>query len=98
MLQVGASKIWKYFITHYDYNNCVYYIDYNYFNGSSLPYLGLKYIATQAGFKNYFIEEDVVRNREPSRHSEIKQLVKEGKVLELYNAGTKVYVWDRQDS
>ena len=90
----GASKIWKYFIKKYNPNNCVYYIDYNYFNGNSLPYLNLKYLKTQISFKNYFVNEGKVKNRDPIHHSKIKQLEKQGLVYPIYNAGTKVYVWN----
>ena len=91
----GASKIWNYFIKTYNPDNCVYYIDYNYFNGSSLPYLGLTYIKSQLSFKNYWKDRNIVKNREPLRHKEITQLYKENKVVPIYNAGTKVYVWEK---
>lgn len=90
----GASKIWKYFIKTYKPKSCVYYIDYNYFNGNSLPYLGLKYIKTQPSFKNWWVQENKIKNREPSKNKEIKQLYKEHKVVPIYNAGTKVYLWE----
>lgn len=92
----GASKIWKYFIDNYNPQSCVYYIDYNYFNGNSLPYLGLQYIATQSSFKNLWVETGEVRNREPSRHKEIKELREKGLVIPLYNAGTKVYIYNKE--
>ena len=91
----GASKIWKYFINNYNYSNCVYYVDYNYFNGNSLPYLGLEYITTQPSFKNYYLKEQVVRNRDPLHHREIKALESNGLVIPIYNSGTKVYLWNR---
>lgn len=91
----GASKIWKYFTKNYNYNNCVYYVDYNYFNGNSLPYLGLEYLTTQPSFKNYFIKTREVKNRDPIHHKEIKELEKQGLVIPIYNAGSKVYVWNR---
>ena len=91
----GASKIWNYFINNYNYNNCVYYVDYNYFNGNSLPYLGLKYITTQSSFKNYFVKTRNVKNRDPIHHKEIKELEKQGLVIPIYNAGSKVYIWNR---
>ena len=91
----GASKIWKYFINNYNYNNCVYYVDYNYFNGNSLPYLGLEYITTQPSFKNYFVKTHEVKNRSPKHHKEIKSLEKQNLVIPIYNAGSKVYVWNR---
>lgn len=91
----GASKIWNYFINTYDPKSIVYYIDYNYFNGNSLPYLNLKYVKTQPSFKNYFIEERVIKNRDPMHHSKIIEGYKNGSILQIYNAGTKVYVWEK---
>lgn len=92
----GASKIWKYFLKEYNPKSCVYYIDYNYFNGSSLPYLGLQYVTSQMSYKNFWVNEGVVRNREPGRHKEIKELQKNGLVIPIYNAGTKVYVYQKK--
>lgn len=89
----GASKLWKYFIDNYSPKSCVYYIDYNYFNGKSVERLGLKYVTSQSGYKNYWVDENVIRNREPQRHKEIQELIEQGKVIPIYNAGTKVYVY-----
>ena len=92
----GASKIWNYFIKTYNPTSCVYYIDFNYFNGNSLKNLNnMKYITTQFSFKNYFVKENRVKNRDPMHHKEIKQLEKQGLVCPIYNAGTKVYVWEK---
>lgn len=92
----GASKIWKYFINNYNPTSCVYYVDYNYFNGNSLKNLSnMEFIETQFSFKNYFINEGKVKNRDPMHHKEIKELEKQGLVYPIYNAGTKVYVWKR---
>lgn len=91
----GASKIWKYFIENYNPESCMYYIDYNYFNGNSLPYLGLKYETSKLGFKNYFIKERIVKNRQPKKHKEIKELEKQGLVVPIYNAGVKVYTYHK---
>lgn len=92
----GASKIWNYFIKTYNPTSCVYYIDFNYFNGNSLKNLNnMKYITTQFSFKNYFVKENKVKNRDPMHHKEIKQLEKQGLVYPIYNAGTKVYVWEK---
>jgi len=92
----GVSKIWNYFINTYAPESCVYYIDYNYFNGQSLNYLsGMKYVETQQSFKNWWVNEDVVKNREPSKHKEIKELQLLGKVVPIYNAGIKVYLWKK---
>ena len=92
----GASKIWNYFIKNYNPTSCVYYIDFNYFNGNSLKNLNnMKYITTQFSFKNYFVKENKVKNRDPMHHKEIKELEKQGLVYPIYNAGTKVYVWEK---
>lgn len=93
----GASKIWKYFIETYNPDNCVYYVDYNYFNGKSLENLPhMELITTQYSFKNYWVNENIVKNREPARHREIKELEAQGLVFPIYNAGTKVYVWKKE--
>lgn len=93
----GASKIWNYFIKEYNPENCVYYIDYNYFNGNSLPYLGLTYLKSQPSFKNWWVKTNEVKNREPMRHNEIMRLQALGEVVPIYNAGTKVYVWENNN-
>lgn len=91
----GASKIFKYFINNYNPKNCLYYIDYNYFNGNSLEHIdGMRFIKSQISFKNYFIEEGIVKNRNPLKHKELKKLEEENKVMPFYNAGTKVYLWE----
>lgn len=92
----GASKIWKYFIENYNPKNCVYYIDYNYFNGNSMKNLpNMRFIKTQSSFKNFWVKTGEVKSREPIRHKKIKELEAQGLVIPIYNAGTKVYVWER---
>lgn len=93
----GASKIFSYFVKTYNPMNCVYYIDYNYFNGNSLKNLPqMRFIKTQPSFKNYWKDTGTVKNREPQRNKEITELYKTGKVLQIFNAGTKVYVWYKE--
>ena len=93
----GASKIWKYFKENYNPQSCVYYVDYNYFNGKSIQYLdNFKFIKTQPGFKNWYKNKNIIENRIPSKHMTIKKLEKEGFVIPIYNAGTKVYVWENK--
>ena len=57
----------------------------------------MKYIKTQPSFKNGWVKENIVRNREPKRHKEIKELEKQHLVIPIYNAGTKVYVWENKN-
>lgn len=90
----GASRLWKEFIRCYDPNSIVYYVDFNYFVGNGVEHLdGIEHIKDQISFKNYFVKEKVVKNRDPKNHKQIQQMVAQHKVLELYNAGTRIYVW-----
>ena len=94
----GASKLWKFIVdSNPDVNSIVYYIDRNIYNGSSIGSLEghLELINTQPGFWNYFVETGEMKNRQPGKHKEIKELVSQGKVWEVYNAGTETYVWKR---
>lgn len=94
----GASKLWKFIIdSNPEVNSIVYYIDRNIYNGSSIGTLegNLELISTQVGFWNYFVDAEEMKNRQPAKHKEIKELVAQGKVWEVYNAGTETYVWTR---
>lgn len=90
----GASRLWKHFVKTLHPNSVVYYIDYNYFDGCSVEKLGGRFITSQPGVKNYWVETGEVKNREPAHHKEVKQAIADGKVLELWNAGTKTYVFE----
>lgn len=92
----GASKLWKHFVDTLHPNSAVYYIDYNYFDGRSVEKLGGKFIISQPGVKNYWVDTEVVKNREPARHVEVKKAIADGKVLEMWNAGTKTYAFTWQ--
>ena len=89
----GASKLWKHFVDTLHPNSAVYYIDYNYFDGRSVEKLGGKFIISQPGVKNYWVDTEKVKNREPARHAEVKKAIADGKVLEMWNAGTKTYAF-----
>lgn len=91
----GASKLWKFFVKNYNPRNCVYYVDFNQFNGHSVEKLGFKYLCTRISFRNYWVREKKVTNRNPSHHKEIKALMEQGLVFPLYNAGVKTYVWGK---
>ena len=102
----GASKLWKYIIEYYkdkdldgnpgSINSIVYYVNLNYYNGSSMQFLkGAKFIKNQPGFWNYWVDDKILKNREPKKHKEVKNLERQGKVLVVGNAGTQVNVWIR---
>lgn len=92
----GATKLWKNFIRNEQPESVVYYIDYNYFDGSSVEKIGLKYVGGQPGVRNYFLETGEVKGRQPSKNSEIKKLIDEGLVIEMWNAGVKTYEYHSQ--
>lgn len=89
----GASKLWKHFVDTLHPNSAVYYIDYNYFDGRSVEQLGGKFIISQPGVKNYWVDTEEVKNREPAHHTEVKKAIADGKALEMWNAGTKTYAF-----
>lgn len=92
----GATKLWKHFIKDKAPESVVYYIDYNYFNGSSVEKIGLNCIGMTPGVKNYFTSTKEVKNRQPAKHHEIMEKIKSGEVLELWNAGTKTYIYEKK--
>ena len=103
----GASKLWKHITEYYKdknlrgdpgaVNSIVYYIDLNLYQGESMEFL--KDITcikeAQPGVMNYWAETRRLKNREPAKHREIKQLIQEHKILEIGTAGTQVNVWNR---
>lgn len=95
----GASKLWKFITTKYAPDKTiVYYVDLNLYNGNSLEKLitlssGLQLVSHKPSFRNWFIDEQIMRNRDPQHHKEIKELIEQGKVLTCYNAGSLTYVY-----
>ena len=97
----GASKLWRYIINKWNDLPILYYIDYNYFNGSSMGSLeGLRFVKVTPSFKNYWVkhwktgEENVIKNREPMYHKEVMRAQAEGMGWPIYNAGTKTYIYE----
>lgn len=95
----GTSKLWKYIAeTYAPDKSIVYYVDLNQFNGHSLDKLceqfpDMKYVSAKYSFKNWFVDEQKMKNRDPMHHSEVQNLVREGKVLTCWDAGSLVYVF-----
>lgn len=94
----GASKLWNYLIRDTKYNSIVYYVDLNLYNGNSLSFLsGTRLIKEQPSFKNYFVNEDKLKNRNPAKHKEISQMTDSNEVWQVWDAGNQVWVWTRND-
>lgn len=50
----------------------------------------IKYVKTQLSFKNYFVKEKIVKNKDPMLHKDIVKGYEDGSILQIWNAGTKV--------
>lgn len=95
----GSSKLWKYIVEQYAPDkSIVYYVDLNQYNGNSLDKLveqfpAMKFITGKQSFRNWFVEEQKMRNRDPKHHAQIKELTDLGLIKVCYNAGSLVYVY-----
>ena len=47
------------------------------------------------GFMNYWVDEGLLKNREPMRHAEIMQNMKIGKILVMPNPGVESHCYFR---
>jgi len=101
----GASKLLKHFIVHYQtlkigkneapVNKIKFYSDYDHNIGNSMDSLGFKFLNySKGGIMNYWILEDRIRHREPSRHKEIMNEMKNGNVIAVPTSGVKTFVLD----
>jgi hypothetical protein len=101
----GSSKLLKHFIRNYKtikigkndvkVGKLKFYSDYDHNIGGSMDELGFEFVNySKGGFLNYWIEEDVVKQREPMRHKWVMEQMKEGKCFAIPNAGVKTYVLD----
>jgi hypothetical protein len=84
-------------------NSIVYYTDSRYYNGKSIGHLmdsnalpgKVETLREVAGFMNYWVEEGVLKNREPQRHSFIMEQMKLGKIIVLPNPGVVSHCYFR---
>lgn len=100
----GMNKLMQYFIKTYNPNKILYYVDYNTHNGNSMSKMGFEFKSySQHGMINISRDSEVTKefgyafNRNPARHKEIKQLISEGKVSTIYDAGVKKYIWTKEN-
>lgn len=101
----GSSKLLKHFIQNYpmikigkneiEVEKIKFYSDYDHNLGGSMNQLGFEFVGySKGGFVNYWIEEDVIKSREPMRHKWVMEQMRLGKCLAIPNAGVKVYIMD----
>ena len=94
------NKLFRYFIKNYQPQKILYYVDYNTHNGTSMGKLGFTFQSySKAGMINIANNKEVADkygfafNRKPQKHKEIQEYINQGKILVLYDAGVKRYMW-----
>lgn len=93
----GASKLWNYIIKDTLFKSIVYYVDLNFYDGRSISFLpDTEFVKSDVSFWNWHLDTKQLKNREPSKHSQIMQKKADGYLWEVFNAGTQVNVWTRQ--
>lgn len=107
----GASKLFKYFVNNHPtliigkktkkervvtWNRICYFCEYDHTNGNSLPHLGFEFLEYSGpGFMNVTIETGIPFHRQPMRHKEIMQDIRDGRVYSIFNCGVKTFIYDK---
>lgn len=86
-------------------NSIVYYTDSRYYNGKSIGHLmdssalpgKVMTLRQCSGFMNYWVEDGLLRNREPNRHSLIMENMRLGKILVMPNPGVVSHCYFRSE-
>lgn len=101
----GMNKLFKHFITNYNPNKILYYVDYNTHNGNSMSNLGFEFISYSkygmvnvSNCKETIHKYGLIFGRKPDKHKEIQEYIKEGKVLTIYDSGVKKYIWSKDNN
>jgi hypothetical protein len=102
----GSSKCIKYFLNTYktvkigqrefEPKSLLFYVDADHNDSSSMNTLGYDFISWKGnGFINMYTETGETFQRKPLIHKQIMQMMGEGKVISIANAGTIVYTLDK---
>lgn len=101
----GMNKLFKYFLVKYNPNKILYYVDYNTHIGNSMNKLGFKFINySKGGLVNVATCKETadkygyIFNRNPHKHKEISDYIKQGKIISLHDAGVKKYIWTKSNT
>jgi len=97
----GASKLFKYFINNYDFNNIITYADKTYSNGNLYNNLNFKYMSTSLPSYSYVIDNIRSHRFNFRKHKLIKQgfdknksehqIMLDRNIYRIYNSGMKRY-------
>ncbi len=88
----GVSKLFTHFVRDYNPDNVFSYCDFNKFNGNSYEQLGMKLIGITGPDLKYIINGKIVK-RQPNKYKEIKNMID----YRLYGAGSKKYLWKKEE-
>lgn len=98
----GMNKLFTYFISKYNPDKILYYVDYNTHIGNSMSNLGFNFISYSKGgiinisnSKETIEKYGLVFNRRPQEHKQIQEYIDKGKIFTLYDAGVKKYIWTK---
>jgi hypothetical protein len=104
----GSSKCLKYFLTNYTVlnigkkevtcENILFLVDADHNDGKSLERLNYKFISHNSqGFMNMYVDTKEVFMRNPRQYKNILDLIENGSVITIENAGTYVYSIKRSE-
>lgn len=106
----GASKLLKHFLVNYptiqvgkdkriiQVNKIVFIVDADHNDGRSLETLGFKFVSHEGhGFMNVDTTTGEVFHRKPMQHKLIMERMAKGEIYSVANAGSIIYVMDRNE-
>lgn len=87
----GVNKLISYFIKKYNPKSIFSYCDFNKFTGTSYLAANMKFIGYTGPDMKWWLQKNTVINRLPRKHKELK----ENAVAQLWGAGSKKYILER---
>lgn len=94
----GMSKLLKAIKQYVGDNPLVYYVELDHFNGVWLSNekSGFELVKMQPTIKLWYVNDNVVKNRDSYHSKEIQKLREKGAVYFIYTTGTAKYVFNTQ--
>lgn len=93
----GTSKLFSYFVKHYNPESVLCYADWNLFNGNGYKKSGFAFTGYTGPDLFYVKNSSIERvSRNPYKHKEYKELVEKGRMFRCYGAGSLRFVWKKE--
>lgn len=90
----GVSKLFKHFIKEHDPDHIFSYCDFNKFDGKGYEAIGMRFVGYTGPDMKWLMPNGDVIERQPSKHKELKEKA----IAQLWGAGSKKYLWTKQDN